>query len=208
MCRPSRTARGCRRSPFDCDSGSGTDVYEAHRPSLRSIASLPSAPAAASSSMAAAGLPPLPQRAQRAQQSQAVGKRADRPALSAAMLPELPTGSLKRHAECSSGSPQATAGTESGMSQQPGIQDSSSKPAEPSTVYRKLASSERTEERDPADTGGLSSGVEESAPEYGPSTPAAARALADGAQDLGSWLWRPWMWAGLKRGIKRRAAQC
>ena len=215
VCRPSRTARGCRRSPFDCDSTSGTDAHEAHqahRPALRSITSLPSAPASASSSMAAAGLPPLPQSTQRAQQSQAPGEGADRPALTAALLPELPTGSLERqakHAERSSGSPQATAGTESSVSEEPGIQDSSSsKPDGPPALCRRPPKSVRAEGRGLADTGGQSSGVDESAPQYGVTTSAAGRVQGDVAQDLGSWLWRPWMWAGLKRGIKRRAAQC
>ena len=186
------------------------EVYQAYRPSLRSITSLPSASAGATSRMAAAALSPLP----KMPQSRAPDEQMDRRSLSAAMLPELPTDCLEpqaEHVEGSSGASTATVGVESSMSGQPGTQDNSPKPEGPPTAsYRRLPRSkaERAEERDLADTVGLSSGVDESAHEYGASTSAAARVQADGAQDLGSWLWRPWMWAGFKRGIKRRAAQC
>ncbi len=162
--------------------------------------------------MAAAALPPLPQM----KQSRAPGEQADRRSLSAATLPELATECLKvqaKQAECSSRASGATASMESSMSDQLGTQDSSSKPHGPPALYRRLPRSkaEHAGEKDLADAGEPSSGVDESAPEHGVTgvdTSAAARMQADGAQDLRSWLWRPWLWAGLKRGIKRRAAQC
>ena len=163
--------------------------------------------------MTAAALPPLPQTTQRVYQSWAPGEQADRRSHSAAMLPELAAEGLKpqaEHMECSSGTSQATAGVDSGVPEQQGTQNRSPMPEGPPTSYRRLpkGKAEHAGEKDLADTRGPSSGVNESAPEYGASTSAAARMQADGAQDLGSWLLRPWMWTGLKRGIKRRAAQC
>lgn len=184
-------------------------MYQAYRPSLRSITSLPSAQTTGSSSMAAAVLPPLP-RSTRIHESRAPGERADRPFLSATMLPEPPTGNLTlqaKHVGCSSATSQATADMGSSMSEQVGLQDSSV-PDGPPTLNRRFPKSEaeRVDEKDLAEGEGQSSGVGESAPEDGVNASAAARLQADGAQDLGSWLWRPW--AGLKRGMKRRAAQC
>ena len=187
-------------------------MCQTYRPSLRSINSLPSAQTAASGRMAARVLPPLPC-SMRLHQSRAPGERADRRSLSATMLPELPTGSQKpqaEHASCSNAASHATAGTESSMSEQLDLQNSSGKPDGPRTLYRRLPKSEaeHADEKHPAERGGFSSGVGDCAPEDVVMSSAAARAQADGAQDLGSWLWRPWMWVGLKRGIKRRAAQC
>ena len=38
-------------------------------------------------------------------------------------------------------------------------------------------------------------------------SPAMSSQQPEGAQGLGRWFWRPCMWAGVKRGIKRTAAQ-
>ena len=38
-------------------------------------------------------------------------------------------------------------------------------------------------------------------------SPAVSSQQPEGAQGLGRWFWKPCMWAGVKRGIKRTAAQ-
>ena len=224
MCRPSRTARGYRRSPFDCDSTSGTDVYEAYqpyKPALRSISSLPNGQADASSSKAAVVLPPPEQIIQTCHPSHA----ARRGSLSATTLPELrQIESPKRHAkhleaaspllqqsssQGSSRSSQTIAGTLSVASSQSAMQASSSKASEPSSGPKGVPNdnAQHADGRNVPNTGGVSSGAEESGPESDLSSPDRAKSQSESAQDQRRWLWRPWMWVGLKRGIKRRAAQ-
>jgi len=221
VCRPSRTTRGYRRSPFDCDSTSGTDVYEAYQPYKPALRSISSLPADASSSKAVVVLPPPQHSIQKCHPSHAAGRQS----LSATTLPELQQiESPKRHAkhseaaspllqqsssQGSSRSSQTIAGTLSVASSQSAMQASSSKASEPSSGPMGVPNdnAEHADGRNVPNTGGVSSGAEESAPESDLSSPDRAKPQSESAQDQRRWLWRPWMWVGLKRGIKRRAAQ-
>ena len=218
--RPSRSSKGFRRSPFDHDSTSGTDAYEVqqqpYRPALRTISSLPSSQP---SSRAPAGLPTCEASTQPHRLAYGAEARSGGCSLSAATLPELhreslPKGSgsslMQPNAVEDAAGPSSTAAQHSALAARP---SSLKSPSLPPSVFSEQAPKARHErshdggEESTPDSRGSGSGVQGSVSECDHPSTSAGRGQPEVAQDLGSWLWRPWMWVGVKRGIRRRAAQ-
>ena len=226
-CRPSRPSSGYRPPPFDCDSTSGTDAYEApahqpYRPALRTVSSLPTSPATAQLPS-----PPSAQLQFLQQGIQGSSGAATRRSLPSAETPSLQQGGASEAQSQSApaqqqqragkdlqwqmGSAQGSTDAKAATPRQHGKQPSGSEQTLFPLTCHKLPQNEATANSrrgraDNLDTG-VSSGGEDSVADAAVTGPAAGRVHSEAAQDLRGWLWRPWMWAGLKRGIKRRAAQ-
>ena len=226
-CRPSRPSSGYRPSPFDCDSTSGTDAYEApayqpYRPALRTVSSLPTSPATAQlPSPPSAQLQLLQQGLQGS--SEAAARRsvpsAEAPSLQQAGASEAQSQSAPaqqqeragKASEWQMGSPPGSVDAIAATLGQHGKQPSGSEHTlSPLTCHKfpqkEVTANAKRGRADNLDTG-VSSGGEDSVADAAATGPAAGRVQSEAARDLPGWLWRPWMWAGLKKGIKRRAAQ-
>lgn len=226
-CRPSRPSSGYRPSPFDCDSTSGTDAYEApayqpYRPALRTISSLPTSPATAQlPSPPSAQLQLLQQGIQgssgaaaRRSVPSAEAPRLQQAGASEAQSQSAPAQQQQRAGKAlhwQLGKPQGSVDAKAAMPGQHGKQPSGTEHTLSALTCHKppqkeAAATTRGGRVDSLDAG-VRSGGQDGMADAAVIGPAAGRGQHEAAQDLRGWLWRPWMWAGLKRGIKRRAAQ-
>ncbi len=222
MCRPLRN----RPSPFECDSTSGTDACEtrhAYRPAQHGAAYMRGGYRAAARHVHAQQPPPQ-------QSSHAHGPGQDmassangplRPA--STLLPSLQAAggpvSLSRQPSTSSGSGHAgssIAGSVTTMPEQSTVKAASTRDhssCRPMLYTSKqvgtaaMEMSQSGEGSSILEPGGLGAADQERGSPCDAVSPAVSSQQPEGTPGLGRWFWMPCMWAGVKRGIKRTAAQ-
>ena len=222
MCRLLRN----RPLPFECDSTSGTDACEtrrAYRPAQHGAAYMRGGYRAAARHVHAQQ-PPLQQSPHVHGPGQDMARPADGPPRPASMLlPSLQEAggpvSLSRQPSTSSGSGHAggsIAGSVTTMPERSTVKAASTKDhrsCRPTLNTSKqvgsvaLAMSQDREGSSMLEPGGLGAADQERNSPCDAVSPAVSSQQPEGPQGLGRWFWTPCMWAGVKRGIRRRAAQ-
>ena len=221
MRRPLRN----RPLPFDCDSTSGTDAYDtrhSYRPAQHGAAYMRGSHRAAARHVHAQQPPPQQSLHTHGPRLE-TGRLADGSLQPASVLPSLEAAgapvSLLRQPPTSIGLGPAGSSIAGSLSTTPehstvkagGTKDQSScRPAPHPSKQAGIAALKMSHDGEGAsmlEPGGLRAAAQERSTACDDVSPAVSLQQPEGPQGLGGWFWRPCMWAGVKRGIRRRAAQ-